>query len=164
MLFRSPTRPKRPSTVVEAAKIVAGSVLGLVVGYLIICWIRPQSDFLRLFCGQDQGTIAQAPQPTLPANPTTQKPISQKPTTEKKTPGGPPSAAPAKRPTTSKPVAPALPRRKGDQADDGARVGEASDDNKRDDALRAPSKRSTPVADRNEKPSTQGLQIGRAHV
>ncbi|MFM2096585.1 MAG: hypothetical protein RIS70_3709 [Planctomycetota bacterium] len=146
------TRSKRPSTLVEAVKIVAGSGLGLVVGYLIICWIRPQSDFLRLFRGQVQATIAQSPEPTAPANPT-----AQKQTTEKNTPGKAPSAASAKRPTASKPVAPQLPRRKGDQATDGGRVGETTDAIKQDDALPASSKRANPVADRDEEPSIQGL-------
>lgn len=52
---KRPGRSKQKSPAVEGAKIVAGGIAGLAIGYVIMCYLNPAADFLGLMSGGDPG-------------------------------------------------------------------------------------------------------------
>jgi hypothetical protein len=46
---------RRPSLPLEFVKVVIGGAVGVALGYLVICWISPQNDFLQLMSGHAPG-------------------------------------------------------------------------------------------------------------
>ena len=49
---------KSKNSYVEVAKIVAGGVAGLAIGYALICWLSPQNDFLGLLGSKQPKPVA----------------------------------------------------------------------------------------------------------